>query len=91
MNLVLEIKQAFEFAGEGNLSANEFDELEHQEFFIQDQHNAIAKALKQGKIEAKLEMAEKLLDLLDDGAISHATGLSLPEIAELRSMRSQNQ
>ena len=95
MNLVPEIKQAFEFAREGNLSPEELDELEHQEFFIQDQHNAIVKAqkqgLKQGKIEAKLEMAEKLLDLLDDGAISHATGLSLLEIAELRNMRSQDQ
>ncbi|MEA5477259.1 Rpn family recombination-promoting nuclease/putative transposase [Pseudanabaena galeata UHCC 0370] len=91
MNLVPEIKLAFEFAREGNLSPEELDELEHQEFFIQDQHNAIIKALKQGKTEAKLEMAAKLLDLLDDAAISHATGLSLPEIAKLRSTRSQNQ
>lgn len=91
MNLVPEIKQAFEFAREGNLSPEELDELEHQEFFIQDQHNAIAKALKQGKTEAKLEMAVKLLDLLDDAAISDATGLSLLEIAELRSRRSPNQ
>ncbi|MFN9817764.1 MAG: Rpn family recombination-promoting nuclease/putative transposase, partial [Pseudanabaena sp.] len=91
MNLVPEIKQAFEFAREGNLSPEELDELEHQEFFIQDQHNAIIKALKQGKTEAKLEMAAKLLDLLDDAAISLATGMSLPEIAKLRSMRSQNQ
>ena len=103
MNLVPEIKQAFEFAREGNLSLEELDELEHQEFFIQDQHNAIVKALKQGekqgleqgleqgKTEATLEMATKLLDLLDDAAVSHATGLSLPEIAKLRSMRSQDQ
>jgi predicted transposase/invertase (TIGR01784 family) len=99
MNLVPEIKQAFEFAREGNLTPEELDELEHQEFFIQDQHNAIAKALKQGekqglekgKTEATLEMAAKLLDVLDDAAISHATGLSLSDIAELRSMRSQVQ
>ncbi|MCX5936301.1 MAG: Rpn family recombination-promoting nuclease/putative transposase [Pseudanabaena sp. LacPavin_0818_WC45_MAG_42_6] len=92
MNLVPEIKQAFEFAREGNLSPEELDELQHQEFFIQDQHNAIVKALKQGleqgKTEAMLEMAGKLLDVLDDDAISRATGLSLTEIAELRSMRS---
>jgi predicted transposase/invertase (TIGR01784 family) len=87
MNLVPEIKQAFEFAREGNLSPEELDELEHQEFFIQDQHNAIVKAVKQSKIE----IAKQLLDLLDDAAISHTTGLSLPEIAELRSMRSQDQ
>jgi predicted transposase/invertase (TIGR01784 family) len=91
MNLVPEIKQAFEFAREGNLSPEELDELEHQEFFIQDQHNAIVKALKQGKTEAKLEMAVKLLEMLDDAAISHATGLSLPEIAKLRSTQSQDQ
>ena len=107
MNLVPEIKQAFNFAREGNLSPEELDELEHQEFFIQDQHNAIIKALKQGekkgleqgleqgldqgKTEATLAMATKLLDLLDDAAVSHATGLSLPEIAKLRSMRSQHQ
>jgi predicted transposase/invertase (TIGR01784 family) len=95
MNLVPEIKQAFEFAREGNLSPEELDELQHQEFFIQDQHNAIVKALKQGleqgKTEAMLEMAGKLLDVLDDAAISRATGLSLTEIAELRSMRSQVQ
>jgi predicted transposase/invertase (TIGR01784 family) len=103
MNLVPEIKQAFEFAREGNLSAEELDELEHQEFFIQDQHNAIVKALKQGekigeekglaqgKREAKLEMVEQLLDILDDAAISNMSGLSLPEIADLRSMRSQDQ
>jgi predicted transposase/invertase (TIGR01784 family) len=103
MNLVPEIKQAFEFAREGNLSAEELDELEHQEFFIQDHHNAIVKALKQGekigeekgvaqgKREAKLEMVEQLLDILDDAAICNISGLSLPEIAEFRSMRSQDQ
>ena len=103
LNLVPEIKQAFEFAREGNLSPEELDELEHQEFFIQDHRNAIIKALnqgekqgleqglEQGKREAKLAMAAKLLDLLDDVAVSHATGLSLTEIAELRSTRSQDQ
>ncbi|WP_103669841.1 Rpn family recombination-promoting nuclease/putative transposase [Pseudanabaena sp. BC1403] len=91
MNSVPEIRQAFEFAREGNLSAEELDELQHQEFFIQDQHNAIVKALKQGKTEATIEMATKLLDMLDDEAISRATGLSLAKIVELRSRRSQDQ
>jgi hypothetical protein len=36
-------------------------------------------------------MATKLLDMLDDEAISRATGLSLAEIAELRNTRSQDQ
>jgi predicted transposase/invertase (TIGR01784 family) len=96
---VPEIKQAFEFAREGNLSPEELDELQHQEFFIQDQHNAIVKAerqglnrgLEQGERNATRAMATKLLDMLDDEAISRATGLSLAEIAELRNTRSQDQ
>ena len=99
MNSVPEIRQAFEFAREGNLSAEELDELEHQEFFIQDQHNAIIKAerqglnrgLEQGERNATLAMATKLLDMLDDEAIARATGLSLAEIAELRNTRSLDQ
>ncbi|WP_103669839.1 Rpn family recombination-promoting nuclease/putative transposase [Pseudanabaena sp. BC1403] len=99
MNSVPEIKQAFEFARQGNLSAEELDELEHQEFFIQDQHNAIIKAerqglnrgLEQGERNATLATATKLLDMLDDEAIARATGLSLAEIAELRNTRSQDQ
>jgi len=51
----------------------------------------VVQGLEQGKTEATLAMATKLLDLLDDAAVSHATGLSLPEIAKLRSMRSQHQ
>jgi predicted transposase/invertase (TIGR01784 family) len=96
MNLVPEIKQAFEFAKQGNLTREELDDLEHQEIFIHDQRNAVIKALnqgleqglaqglEQGKMEAKLEMARKLLDLLDNDAISRATGLSLQEIVNLR-------
>jgi predicted transposase/invertase (TIGR01784 family) len=110
MNLVPEIKQAFELAKVGNLSREELDDLEHQEFFIHDYRNAIIKAKKQGFEQGKklsleiikkrleqgmssghLEVAENLLDLLDDAAISHASGLSLAEIAELRNRRSQDQ
>jgi predicted transposase/invertase (TIGR01784 family) len=97
MNLVPEIKQAFEFAREGNLSPEELDDLEHQEFFIHDQRNAIIKAekqaskialqrgIEQGRIAAKLETAKQLLEVLDDAAISRATGLDLQEIVQLRS------
>jgi len=35
-------------------------------------------------VAAKLEMARKLLDVLDDDAISLASGLSVAEIAQLR-------
>jgi predicted transposase/invertase (TIGR01784 family) len=70
--------------------------MEMQEMFIHDQRNAIKKALnqgrqegleegvEQGKVAAKLEMARKLLDVLDDEAISRASGLSVAEIAQLR-------
>ena len=99
MNLVPEIKQAFEFAKQGNLTPEELDEFEHQAIFIHDQRNIAIKSMKQGlkqgleqgRREAKLEMAEQLLDMLDDAAISRMSGLSLLEIAELRNMRSQNQ
>jgi predicted transposase/invertase (TIGR01784 family) len=92
MNLVSEIKQAFEIANEVNLTPEQIEDMEMQEMFIHDQRNAIKKALKQGRQEgvdegkfaAKLEIARNLLDVLDDGLISRVSGLSLDEIAELR-------
>ncbi len=92
MNAVPEIKKAFEIADQANLSQDELEDLEHREIFIHDQRNAIKKALKQGleqgklegRLEEKLEIARQLLDILDDGAISRTTGLSLDEIARLR-------
>jgi predicted transposase/invertase (TIGR01784 family) len=100
MNLVPEIKQAFEIANEVNLTPEQIEDMEMQEMFIHDQRNAIKKALNQGrqegleegrqegveegKLAAKLEIARNLLDVLDDGAISRVSGLSLDEIAELR-------
>ena len=88
MNLVPEIKQAFDMANEVNLTPEQIEDMEMQEMFIHDQRNAIKKALNQGRqeglVEAKLEMARKLLDVLDDEAISRASGLSVAEIAQLR-------
>ncbi len=84
MNLVPEIKQAFEMANEVNLTPEQIEDMEMQEMFIHDQRNAIKKALTQGRTEGKLEMARQLLDLLDDEAISRASGLTLQEIAQLR-------
>lgn len=92
MNLVPEIKQAFEMANEVNLTPEQIEDMEMQEMFIHDQRNAIKKALSQGrqegleegKLAAKMEMARKLLDILDDAAISQASGLSVVEIARLR-------
>jgi predicted transposase/invertase (TIGR01784 family) len=100
MNLVFEIKQAFEIANEVNLTPEQIEDMEMQEMFIHDQRNAIKKALNQGrqegleegrqegidegKLAAKLEIARNLLNVLDDAAISRVSGLSLGEIAELR-------
>jgi len=100
MNLVSEIKQAFEIANEVNLTPEQIEDMDMQEMFIHDQRNAIKKALKQGRQEgleegrqegvdkgrmaAKLEIARNLLDVLDDAAISRVSGLSLGEIAKLR-------
>ena len=96
MNLVPEIKQAFAIANEVNLTPEQIEDMEMQEMFIHDQRNAIKKALNQGrqegldegvehgKVLAKLEMARKLLDVLDDEAISQASGLSVEDVAQLR-------
>jgi predicted transposase/invertase (TIGR01784 family) len=94
MESVPEIKQAFAIANQANLSSEEIDELEHQEIFIQDQRNVVKKALnqgieqglEQGKLETQLAIAQQLLDILDDAAISRTTGLSLEQIARLRSL-----
>jgi len=96
MNLVPEIKQAFDMANEVNLTPEQIEDMEMQEMFIHDQRNAIKKALNQGrqegleegvehgKVAARLEMAQKLLDVLDDEAISRASGLSVAEVTQLR-------
>ena len=92
MNLVPEIKKAFEVANEVNLTPEQIEDMEMQEMFIHDQRNTIKKALNQGrqegleegKVAARIEMARKLLDVIDDEAISQASGLSLQEIAQLR-------
>jgi len=96
MNLIPEIKQAFAIANEVNLTPEQIEDMEMQEMFIHDQRNAIKKAInqgrqegleegvEQGKVAAKLEMARKLLDVLDDEAISRASGLSVAEVAQLR-------
>ena len=47
LKAVAAIEHAFEVATQSNLTREELDELEHQEFFIQDQRGAIIKASKQ--------------------------------------------
>jgi len=98
MEAIPEIQKAFAIANQANLNAQELDELEHQEIFIQDQRNSIKKALsqgleqgiEQGKLAAQRAIARQLLGVLDDEAISRTTGLDLEAIAQLRIDNSLN-
>lgn len=92
MDNIPEIKKAFYIANQANLNLDELEDQEKSEIFIQDQRGAITKALRQGREEgreegleqgAKLKMidiARKMLDLMDDRQICEVTGLSLAEL-----------
>jgi predicted transposase/invertase (TIGR01784 family) len=92
MGQVPAIRRAFEVANQANLSPEELDELERQLIFIQDQRGAIALAeqqalqrgIQQGGQAQQLEIAQRLLPLLDDAAISQTTGLPIATIQQLR-------
>jgi predicted transposase/invertase (TIGR01784 family) len=92
MDTIPELHQAFEIAQQSNLNRDELEELEKQQIYIQDQRGVIIKAtetglqqgLKQGRQDEKIEIAKRLLDLLDDATIAATTGLSPDEIQALR-------
>ncbi|MDV3353410.1 Rpn family recombination-promoting nuclease/putative transposase [Leptothoe sp. LEGE 181152] len=96
LRVVTAIKEAFNVANQANLTREELDDLEHQEMFIQDQRGAIVKASKQaleqglqqgmerGQQQTQLDIARRLLPMLDDDAISQTTGLLIEEIQQLR-------
>lgn len=92
LKTVSAIQHAFEVAQQANLTREELEDLEHQEIFIQDQRGAIIKAtkqglqqgLQQGTQQAKLEIARRLLPVLDNAAISQATGLTIEDIEQMR-------
>ena len=88
MGDVMAIQQAFEFANRAMLTRDELDELEHQAFFIQDQQGAIVKAMNQGievgVKQTKLDVARRLLSVMDDATIAQTTALTIVEIQELR-------
>ena len=93
---VPEIKKAFYIANQANLSLDELEDQEKSEIFIQDQRGAITKAIKdglqqgihqgiqQGIQQNKLEMARKMLNLIDDQVICQITGLSITELEALK-------
>jgi len=97
MGNVPAIKKAFAIANQVNLAKEELDDLDRAAIFISDQRNAIKKAerlgleqgmkkgVEQGELQTKLAIAQKLLNVLDDQAISESTGLSIEAIAKLRS------
>ena len=85
---VEEINEAFKVARETSLTREELEELQRREIFIQDQFNAVRLARRlgreEGREEEKIEIAQQLLNVLDDETISHTTGLSLEEVKRLR-------
>jgi predicted transposase/invertase (TIGR01784 family) len=83
MGEVPAINKAFEVANRVGLTREELEDLEHQEIYIQDQRNAITKAVKQ----KALEIAKGLLDVLDEATIAQTTGLSIEEIQKLKQAR----
>lgn len=95
MGEVEAIKKAFEVANRADLTREELEDLEHQEIYIQDQRNAITKAVKQAVSQAvsqamkekALEIAKGLLDVLDEATIAQTTGLSMEEIQKLKQGR----
>lgn len=90
METIPEIQQAFEIAQQSNLTRGELEEIEKQGMYIQDQLGIVIKAtedgMTQGRKDAKIEIAQKLLNLLDNSTISATTGLSISEVQALRSL-----
>ncbi|GFE69843.1 Rpn family recombination-promoting nuclease/putative transposase [Chroococcus sp. FPU101] len=96
MEEVPEIQKAFRLANQANLTREELEDVEHREIFIQDQRNAIIKAtnqglaqgieqgIEQGKKQTQIEIARKLLDILDEEMISQKTGLTIEEVLQLK-------
>jgi predicted transposase/invertase (TIGR01784 family) len=88
MGSVPEIQKAFAIANQANLNREELEELSQREIYIQDQRNAIRKAVNQAVNQAvkqqAVEIAKRLLDVLDEATISQTTGLSLEEVQRLK-------
>jgi predicted transposase/invertase (TIGR01784 family) len=91
MGEVPEIRKAFEVANQANLTREELEDLEKREIWIHDQRNAIKKAVNQALKQKEVEIAKRLLDVLDEEMISQTTGLSLEEVQRLKRDRSQGQ
>ena len=84
MEKVIPIKKAFQIANEAGLTRGELEDLQKREIYIHDQKNALIKAQKIGEKRKALDIAKKLIGVLDDETISQTTGLSLKEIGLLK-------
>jgi predicted transposase/invertase (TIGR01784 family) len=84
MEEVPEMKQAFAVANQANLSREELEDLQKREIWIHDQRNAITKAVNQAVKQKQVEIARRLLDVLDEETVSQTTGLSLEVVQQLR-------
>jgi len=82
------IREAFAIANTAALSREELEQQDRRHDFIRLQRGAQAKAFEDGQAagEAKviLSVARNLLPMLDDEAITAATGLSLETVERLR-------
>lgn len=86
------LNHAFQVAQQSRLSKKELDLLEKRELFLHDSRNAILKARQEGRQEgfqegdrqARIAIANQLLDLLDAKTISQRTGLTVAEIQQLK-------
>jgi predicted transposase/invertase (TIGR01784 family) len=77
---ITEIKKAFEIANENNFSQDEIENLKKQEILIYEQRIAMKQAIK----KKTLEIAQKLIGVLDNATIAQTTGLTLEEINNLK-------
>lgn len=82
------LQQAYQIAAQHHWTAEELDIYEAQGLKLGRARNIIETAhiegKAEGKIEAKLEIARKLLAVMDDAHIGQMTGLDVNTIAKLR-------
>ena len=84
MNLEPAIKKAekrIEYLSSDKETINTYWERERS---LHERANMINSATERGKLEAKLEVAKNLLDVLDNETIAVKTGLSIEEVEQLR-------
>ena len=83
---VPDVYEAFQRANIINFTPDEVEEIERQHFLIFDYINAITKGFKDGRRQEKIEIAQRLLDVLDVEAISQTTGLTVDEVRNLQNI-----